>query len=155
MELSEKLKVKPLTVLAVGIDAGVNTGIAVWDKPTQKFNDIFTTDFWGAITYLDSAIYPFEVVIEDPRGNKPVFMKRGVKGRGYLKIAQNVGSVKRDTQLIYEWCINHKISVTCVVPGKSKWRKGKITSAEFKRITGYEKSTSQHGRDGGMLVFGK
>jgi len=135
----------------IGIDPGVTTGLAVWDGKDIVFH---TTDFWGAIEEIQQWIVPITVVIEDPSKNKPVF-HRDLKVRGdkrdrtMLKIGQNVGSNKREGQLLIEYCEQNGIECRAIKPTSSKW-----DAKQLKVYTGITKSTNQHVRDAIKLVYG-
>ena len=138
----------------VGIDPGVNTGWASWDSESKQFLNIYTTNFWDCITALK--LLPKEIVesccviIEDPNLNRPTFDRPGQNNFAMRKIAQNVGSNKRDAQLIIEWLEANKFEVIKVKPTTGKW-----DSKTFKSITKWEGSTNEHGRDAAKLIFGR
>jgi hypothetical protein len=138
----------------VGIDPP--SGLAIWDRESQKFDAIKTVDFWKIIktiqNYVDSSIF----YIEAPQKNKPVWTKSKQtiidKLPIYLKIAQNVGMNKMCAILIEQYCNSIGASYHLVRPGKKTM--SKIKSEDFIQITGWEKKTSEHGRDAAMLVWG-
>lgn len=141
----------------IGIDGGTNTGFAVWDKKERRFEVIKTLDFWRVYEYINK-YYPAEhtqIVIEDPSQNKPVFVRRydPKSVRESLKIAQDVGGVKRETEKMIEGLERKEYKVQRVRPMKGSMTK--LTADYFRRITKYEGSTSEHARDAAMLVFGK
>jgi len=150
----------------IGIDAGKKTGVAVWDR--EKFISIQTTDFWGAIDIIrennDLLISGgLIVVVEDPSQNKPVFKIVSVYNltqgnhqsrlSAVAKVAQGVGSVKRESELIIEYCRRNEITVIPVKPTKRSMTK--LDREQFKKITGYEGVTSEHARDAALLVYGR
>lgn len=144
----------------IGIDAGVNTGFAQWNTDKNEFDGILTLTFWEAITKLEQ-IQELEqfipedrkmhVYLEDPNVNKPTFFHKATASRVREKISQNVGSNKRDAQLIAEFCRYRSIKITLVPPN----RKGKMKPEAFKQISNYKGKTSQHGRDAALLVLGR
>lgn len=150
-------------MICIGIDP--SKGFAVWDSKGKKFVEILTTDFWSIIDWLDNyknALPRDELVVycEAPQKNKPVwFSDKLIKERGVgvveamkRKVAQNVGSNKREAELIIQHCIRSRISVHECKPTKKS--STKLSAEEFGRITGYTKRTSEHGRDAAMLVWG-
>jgi hypothetical protein len=141
----------------LGIDGGTKTGFAVWDRKERKFVDIKTTSFWKFFPLLDEfGLHPqnTNVYVENPSENKPVFMKKGVKNMNMmLKVAQNVGGVKRETELLIEGLENAGFDVIKIPPRKGSYTKMK--AEPFKNLTKYDKKTSEHGRDAGMLVFNR
>ena len=142
----------------IGIDAGQHTGVAVWDG--KQFLSIVTTDFWGAVSVIEqnpeATIY-----IEDPSQNRPVFGLLGLYSKtvgshvqklsALAKVAQNVGGVKRESELLIEYCKQKKIKFVAVKPTKNSMTK--LTAEKFRQITGYTARTSEHGRDAAMMIY--
>jgi hypothetical protein len=140
----------------IGIDCGVKTGLAVWDRKEKQFAEIETYDFWSAFFRIFGKADHEETLIfvEDPSKNKPVFIKKGVHGgRQALKIAQNVGGVKRESQLMIDGLKHAGYEVKAVRPKKGSMTK--LKAEAFKQITGYTGRTNEHTRDAAMLVFGR
>lgn len=135
----------------LGIDAGLNTGYALWDSQERKFVEMGTSNFWELIKEMDTHRHNTQFVIEDPNLNKPIFMERHANssGREVLKIAQNVGSNKREASLIIEYCKREKLNHVVVQPTTSKW-----TADYFKKLSKWQGRTSQHARDAAKLVIG-
>lgn len=144
----------------LGIDPGVKTGFAVWDSKNKVFHNYGETDFWGMVDFLYSCIErnDITVVIEDPNQNKPVFDKdtpenifdRNKARRTREKIAQNIGSNKREASLLIEYCQLKEIPCISVKPTTKKWDK-----ALFKAATKITEEVSQHTRDAAKLVVGR
>lgn len=127
----------------IGIDAGVNTGVAIWDAKQRAFKSIGTMTILQAMKLILSEIDGLQmVIVEDAR--QVVYKTSREK-------AQGAGSVKRDCQIWEEFLTENKIRCIFVRPKKqiTKWTKEK-----FESFTGYNKQTSQHGRDAAMLVYG-
>lgn len=138
-----------MTTTYIGIDPGKHTGVAVWDRQGRYFTDVITLDFFGALNFLKHYNPTYtQIVIEDATQNKPTFRRKGQRVGVADRMAQNVGSVKRDTQLLIEWCERHGFTVRKVKPDQSK-----LNAAAFKRTTKYIGRTSQHARDAAMLVY--
>ena len=150
--------------LYIGIDPGVKTGIAIWRTSPPALLDVATADFFGTCRMLSKVIDPTRktnvtVVIEDPNLIEGVYRQRVaavIKSRQFhqmqtlLKIAQNVGMNKRDAQLLIQYCESLGFRVIKVKPTNTK-----RTAKEFKQLTKYSVTTSQHARDAAMLVFGR
>ncbi|MCP9290034.1 hypothetical protein [Gracilimonas sediminicola] len=136
---------------AIGIDGGVNTGFAVWDRKEKKFAELTSEDFWEVFSTITS-LYPpalVDIYVEDPSKNKPVFFKKGANNhKKMLKVAQNVGGVKRETELLIEGLEKEGYEVQRVRPGSAKW-----DADTFKNMTKYKGRTNEHSRDAGRLVF--
>jgi hypothetical protein len=131
----------------IGIDPGVNTGMAILDAENSALIHIKTV---GIITAMAS-------VINHSMVGKGVFVRFedarlrtwfGKAGRGQL---QGAGSIKRDCQIWEEFLTYHNIPFEAVAP---KNNRTKVDAAEFKKLTGWQGKTNEHGRDAAMLVFG-
>ena len=131
-------------MIYIGIDPGVNTGVAVWDSTVKKFLSIETMPILEAISkvnvYRDAVI-----IIEDARQRKWF----GNSGKERL---QGAGSIKRDCQIWQEFLESNEITHYWVAP---KNNKTKLDAMQFKQITGYVERTNVHGRDAAMLVYGR
>lgn len=141
----------------IGIDCGKSTGFAVWDSRAKKYTEISTRDFWDVIGYLQGvegtgALSDTCIVVEDPNLIKSLYARHDNQDRAAaLKIAQNVGGVKRETELMVEFLEKNRFNFVTIKPTASKMR----DADRFKQVTGYDKQTSQHGRDAALLVFGR
>ena len=130
-----------------GIDPGTKTGVALWSPKKQAFKSIETVGIVSAMRRIITAMSPdIEVAVyfEDAR------LRTWFGNSGREKL-QGAGSIKRDSAIWQEFCEYYKIPYQAVKPekGQTKW------GAEyFKRLTGWEKRTSQHARDAAALVFG-
>lgn len=144
----------------VGIDAGVNTGLAVFNTGSKSFSYLKTLDFFSCLHQLliiqkqsiDEG-FLFAVVIENPKGNSPTFEhfhKNAARVRD--SISQKIGSNKRDAELIKTFCDLHDMTSFMITPSKNSLTK--LTAERFKQLTGFEGSSSQHARDAAGLVFG-
>lgn len=131
-------------MIYIGIDPGVNTGIAVWDSRTKQFESIQTTQIAYALGTCEMyrKAYPSTIIImEDARLRKWF----GNSGREQL---QGAGSIKRDCGIWEEVFPN-------IVKVAPKNNRTKLDSETFKKLTGWQGRTSNHARDAAMLVFGK
>lgn len=139
--------------LFIGIDPGVNTGLAVWDATRRQFRTLQTSSIVTAMEYIVSLWRDGEelrIVFEDARQRKYLPRERNLSEyRGKL---MGAGSVKRDCEIWEEFCENYDIQRTAVPPrkGLTKW-----DADTFKRITGWTGRTSNHARDAALLVYGK
>lgn len=138
-----------MTNLAIGIDPGVNTGLAIWDIDEKRFTDIRTDSILTIIDrlkndYLSKDDISIVLVVEDAR--KRTYF--GNTGRERLKGA---GSVERDCKIWEEFCELYGVKLCLIHP---KHNKTKLNAEQFTRITGYTGRTSVHARDAAMLVYG-
>lgn len=142
---------KPAAKLVIGIDPGTRTGIA-WRVDSQQMQ-VATKSLYDAMELITDLVKRYGVAhtrvwIEDARQNSPVF-DRGQSHAATLKIAQNVGSVKRDTGLLEEHCKRQGVTPLMVRPSSSKWSARMMLAA-----TGIARC-SQHARDAAKLISGK
>ena len=127
----------------VGIDSGVNTGIAVWCDTKKQFDKIETIMIHRAMAFLidlasQGLIY---VRVEDARQ---------VKYNTSPEKAQGAGSVKRDAKIWEDFLKDYNIAFEMVRPRKAIT---KLDSKTFKNMTKWDNPTNSHGRDAAMLVF--
>jgi len=134
----------------IGLDGGVNTGFALYDRQTRQLTDVRTMTFWSAYDYITSMRTDnVEIIIEAPQLIRPTFSHGENERRKREKIASNVGSVKRESALLAEGLRLRGFTVTETKPDSAKW-----SNEYFQRITKWTGRTSQHGRDAARLVFG-
>lgn len=132
----------------IGVDVGVNTGIAIYMKESKLFSLVSSCKIHEAMEIVKKnyAAYGGSLFVrfEDARLRKWF----GHSGREKL---QGAGSVKRDSKIWEDFLNDLGISFEMVAPSQNTT---KLTSLKFKRITGYKLKTNEHGRDAAMLVYG-
>jgi hypothetical protein len=138
----------------IGIDPGVNTGLAVWDTKDKRFEMIATTTILKAQSeiilfadYVPGYLTQFRLYVENP--NLRVWF--GKKDREAL---QGAGSIKRDYSIWQEFAENTGLELIPVAPKNVTQMEGRENAAYFKRLTGYDGTTSKHAREAAMMVFG-
>lgn len=142
----------------IGIDPGVNTGIAIWNSSRGRFDALKTLTFWQAIEELEQwanlaqEFVPKKIIMEDPNMHSPTFKRKGVFGARENKISQNVGSNKRDAQLLLQKCTALGFIVVCIAPGANKYIN--LTAEKFQSLTGCKLQSSKHSRDAAAYVWG-
>lgn len=137
-------------MLYIGIDAGTNTGVAVWDDKQRKLLSVESMQLHKAlekVEYLHLTV-KICVIIEDARlrtwyGNDWKQSKQKLQG---------VGSVKRDCAIWEEFCKDKKIEYYMQHP---RYNVTKLTAEAFQIVTGYKGRTNEHARDAAMLVFNR
>lgn len=150
----------------VGIDPGVKTGFAVWDRDGKRLLSVETSDFWEVFFRISSApiLRPDSaLIVVEVAHYAPVFRERKAAGKNEnhaARLAQNVGQVMREAKLLAEGFRRLGYTVQEVKPlGKKKDASGNYSAeadrAEFERLTGWTKQTSQHARDAARLAFGR
>ena len=130
--------------LYIGIDPGVNTGIAIWNANIGDWELIKTVNIIDAmeiIIQFNNKDRIVEVIVEDARMVK--YKTDPVK-------AQGAGSIKRDCSVWETFLIHYQIPHKFLRPKKAIT---KINSKLFKMMTKYQGQTSNHARDAAMLVF--
>lgn len=137
----------------IGIDTGVNTGIAVWDTESRILLSVETTTITTAmLSVLDfrRSDERIKVMFEDARQRKWIPVMPDI--RREMGRWQGSGSVMRDCKIWEDFCKENSIPYEAVAPKRNRT---KLTAEAFKRLTGWKGRTSEHARDAAMLVFGK
>lgn len=155
----------------VGIDPGVKTGFAVWDREGNRLITVETRDFWGVMLPLildtENLLPDAEIrnttaeIIVEVAHYAPVFREQKAKGKNQnhaARLAQNVGQVMREAKLLAEGLRQCGYTVREVKPlGKKKDAGGNYSAeadrADFERLTGWTERTSQHARDAARICF--
>ncbi len=129
----------------IGIDPGIHTGIAVWDRTEKRLLEVKATSILKAIQEVAGYRREGEIEIrfEDAR-------LRTWFGKSGREVLQGAGSVKRDCSIWEEFCQDINIAYKKVAP---KNNKTKLDAHQFRRVTGWTRRTNEHGRDAGMLVY--
>ena len=137
----------------IGIDPGINTGLAVWDTTSRQFLDIRCTGIVSAMDYLEELRRERGiglVVFEDARQRKWIPREATIsEARGR---AQGAGSVKRDCAIWEAICRDYRLPFDALPP---KAGMTKLSADAFARLTGWATRTSNHARDAALLVFGR
>lgn len=135
-----------MSLVMIGIDTGVKTGFAYSED--GQLQDVSTETILTAqdraLTLLDFVGHDeLLVCIEDVRQRKWVDPRAG------RERLQGIGSVKRDCSIWQEFCERHDIKHLLIPPANIST---KLSAKKFKEITGWDKRTSEHGRDAGMMI---
>lgn len=139
--------------LIVGIDPGVTTGVAVWDRTARVLTSVGSMTICAAMEHVKSLHQGVgvEVWLEDA-SQRTWFGNADARQEKYgAGIREGVGSVKRDCSIWREFCEMHKISYKAVKPasGATKW-----TAEQFALRTKWQGRTNNHGRDAACIVWG-
>lgn len=131
-------------MVAIGIDIGTNTGLAISEsgKLTHVASHTILDAMEKALEYKGATLH-----IEDPTQNTYV-AKTTRKEIGRL---QGAGSVKRDFKIWMEFAEKHGFKYVLHSHRKTK----KLNAEQFKKLTGWKKQTNQHARDAAYLVWGR
>jgi hypothetical protein len=129
-------------MIVAGIDPGKSSGLAVYTHGT--LTDLITNDFWGVIGWID--LNPHAVFVVELPNTKSVWHK-DAKARGAIeRTGVNVGSCLREAELIIKYLGINGCQTIIEKPA------GKVDSANFKDITGWNGRTNQHMRDACLLA---
>ena len=128
----------------IGIDCGVNTGVAIWDKEAKELIVVATMAIHKAMDIVRNAHKESIVRVEDAR-------KRVWFGKSDREQLQGAGSIKRDAKIWEDFLKDLSIDYEMVAPKKNKT---KLSAERFSQLTKWNKSSSVHARDAAMLVFG-
>jgi hypothetical protein len=137
--------------LIIGVDPGVNTGIAAWDVADKSFLFVQTV----------MAVQAEEIVKKMAVEGRSVLVRfedarlRTWFGKAGREQLQGAGSIKRDCsrweEFLTYFSVNKSIPFEAVAPRNNRT---KMSADEFKRLTGWQGKTNEHGRDAAMLIFG-
>lgn len=138
----------------IGIDSGVNTGLAIWDRAETKFYLLETVKIHVALQHVSEWHKAFMrsgvmVRIEDARQRKMIPWGKDEKAERGRR--EGAGSVKRDATIWEDFLTDLGIDFEMIAP---KDNVTKVTADFFKRATGYQAETNEHTRDAGMLIYG-
>lgn len=132
----------------IGIDAGVNTGIAIYeDGMIKELSTIEPIDI--ADIFICYAGDPLFVAFEDSRLQSHVWIPGQSKGVA-ANIARKVGMVDAWCYLIERLCEKYDVAYMRVSP-KAKGQK--LNAEEFKQITKWDGKSNQHERDAAMVAW--
>lgn len=137
-------------MIAIGIDTGTNTGIAIWDTSSKHFLEVKCLKIHEAFNLIEDYIkglgkQNIEVYFEDAR-------LRTWFGNSSREKLQGAGSVKRDCSIWEDYLESKRIKYYPIAP---KNNITKLNADTFKKITGYNGKTNEHSRDAAMLVFNR
>lgn len=129
----------------IGIDPGVKTGLAIWDRDNKRFVTVASTSIIIAMKQVTNqpCLNSIFVRVEDARLRKWF-------GKTQREVLQGAGSIKRDCQIWEEFFELHNILHEFVAP---KNNVTKLDAKLFANYTGYKAQTNEHSRDAAMLVY--
>lgn len=144
-------------MIYIGIDTGVNTGIAIWDNRKRSLEMVTSMPIHKAMDEVrhwkkvaEGMGTKLIVRVEDPR-QRVWFGTERMSREDERKRLQGVGSVKRDASIWDAFLKDSGIIYEMVEP---KMNTTKISHDGFVRMTGWSKRTNEHSRDAAMLVYG-
>jgi hypothetical protein len=131
----------------IGIDPGVVTGFAIWDKNEKRFTCVQSDSLHDCLLRIQNCIdndMSFFVRVEDAR-------KRAWFGKSGREQLQGAGSIKRDCKIWEDYLKDVGVNYEMVAP---KNNRTKLNDEAFRKMTGHKERTNEHARDAAMLVFG-
>jgi hypothetical protein len=140
--------------IIIGIDPGVKTGVAVWDRDEQRLIAVRTLPIHRAMELVKELVSICEVLrirVEDAR-KRVWYNDKRMAAKAARGLAMGAASVKRDCS-IWEGFVTDMcpVPLELVAP---KNNKTKVAPERFQQLTGWTGRTSDHSRDAAMLVFG-
>jgi hypothetical protein len=146
--------------ILVGIDPGVNTGLAVYNQISGQLDTVLTCDILAAMETIDGLVNQVKqgsygqsvaviLYVENP--NLRTFF--GKTGR---EVLQGAGSVKRDFSIWETYAQKRGLQLVGIHPKNSGGKfEGKAGAELFKKVTGWQKLTSTHARQAAALVYAR
>lgn len=141
--------------IIVGIDPGVNTGFACWNRDLRRLVEVETLKIHAAmfrVRELRDAGLLLRVEFEDARQRRWYGDADERQERSGAAVREGVGSVKRDSTIWEHFLADLGVEFKARPPiaGATKW-----SDDYFKRLTKWTGRTSKHARDAAALVYGK
>lgn len=132
----------------IGLDPGVNTGMAVYEDGELVSLQTIEPHQIGLIL-SQYQVEPLFLVFEDSRLQSHVWLPSQSKGVA-ANIARKVGMVDAWCYLIERVCEQHDIAYMRISP---KAKGGKIDAELFKKVTRWDKRSNQHERDAAIVAW--
>jgi hypothetical protein len=137
----------------IGVDCGVQTGLAIWDSADKKFYLLESVKIHTALQHVSEWHKAFArsgvmVRIEDARQRKMIPWEKDEKAERGRR--EGAGSVKRDAKIWDDFLADLGIDYEMIAP---KDNVTKVTQDFFRMATGHQAVTNEHERDAGMLVY--
>lgn len=132
--------------IVLGIDPGINTGVAVFiDGRLTRLETIHPAE---VAAYIEKA-QPARVVFEDSRLQSHVWTNSHSRAAA-AKMSRNVGEVDAWCRLIAHACGKLGIPAHGVSP---KGKGAKMDADSFRELTGWQGRTNAHERDAAMVCW--
>lgn len=144
--------------LIIGIDPDVEkNGVATVDKQTNKMQ-VSTLAFPQLIEYLKDKSKDCTILVLIEAGwlnHSNWHLSPKITIQKAAQIGNATGRNHEIGRKIAEMCEYYKIPYKLIKPLKKIWRgtDGKISAAEFSRITGCSSRTNQEMRDAGLIAW--
>jgi hypothetical protein len=139
--------------ILIGIDPGFTNGFAVYDCETKQLTSVLGLKTYQVIFEIDrltDSLFIKDLItvyIEDPTTWKPF---KGIANQAHRM--KGAGSVTARFHAILEYLEDNDIKhVRVPIQGNAK----KMNAEMFKKVTGYNERTNEHGRDAALLIYGR
>lgn len=129
----------------IGIDPGVKTGFAQFSRITKCLYGVKSYTIHEAIAEMSNWICKeqYFIRVEDARLRKWY-------GKNTVGKDQGAGSIKRDCKIWEDFLTDYGFQFEMVDP---KHQTTKLSAEQFKKLTGWQGTTNEHGRDAALLAF--
>lgn len=132
--------------LAIGIDPGKENGVAIFDRDKGRLRTVCSMKTFQVLMLLEEMSERAEVFIEDPTTWKPF------GGKSQSHKLKGAGSVTARFLAIVEMLDAYQIPYNRIpIQGTLK----KVDKDMFKKITGWDERTNEHGRDAAILCYNR
>ncbi len=148
--VSRLMSSPPPKPIIIGIDPGVTTGFAFWNRATNSWTwsegDFFTVQEFLGRNFRRAEV---KIFVEHPFGGDVQHKKaKGLDGKSQDKYIGNAGGNRREAELLAESLRRKGWDVELVKPvTQTKW-----TAEQFRLFTGSRNPASQHCRDAVRLA---
>lgn len=132
-------------MLIIGIDPGIVSGFAIYDQQLKQLTKVTSFKLFQLFEEIAS-IQGGDVFVRIENPNTWF----GFKGKADPARLQGAGAVKQTFKHTIEFLEFFKVEYQTVSLHSAQ---KKVNSDNFKRTTGWNKATNEHGRDAAMLCF--
>lgn len=130
--------------LVIGIDPGVNTGLAIWSRSQNGLIECKSCSIVEAMWQLGNVRSTIALMVMEDARLRTWFGKSG------REVLLGAGSVRRDCSIWTEWAEHYGVPLKSISPQQ---KGAKLNADVFARITGWKGKTNEHARDAGVLAM--
>lgn len=130
----------------IGIDPGVKTGFALYEKGSGKLMIVESMPIHRAMSVTGKLAVALKATVRVEDARQARFFRKGDAHR-----LRGAGSAMRDAKIWEDFLTSLGVDFEMVRPRKELT---KLTAAKFRQVTGFKGITNEHGRDAAMLVYG-
>lgn len=133
------------TVIVIGVDPGVSTGIAVGSTRTGLILQLSTMKLHRAFDEIKRQVSDAEF----HKVGLKLYVEDARKIGGHSGKWRGAGSIMRDCKAWEDFCIDYKIAHEFTTPSKYN----NLTKAQFETYTNCKLKGSTHARDAAMIIW--